>query len=100
MTMATNVVAGPAAATPRPAIRAAATALAVGLLIAGTLGTAGGTIVGTAVHLLGASDHWARISASLGAASALLPAASLARRTWRVERRGEEVWALQPTSKH
>ena len=91
MIMATNLVAGPVATAWRPAIRAGATAAAVGLLIAGTLGPAGGTIVGAAVHLLGVSDHWAGIAASLTAATALLPAASVARRTWRVERHGEEA---------
>lgn len=89
MITATDIAASPVAPARRPAGRAAATAAAVGLLVAGTLGSTGGTIVGAAVHLLGASDHWALFAASVAAATALLPAASLAHRTWRVERHGE-----------
>jgi hypothetical protein len=66
-------------------------ASAVALLVAGTLGTTGATIVGTAVHLLGASDEWALTTGAVTAAAALLPAVALARRTWRVERYGDDT---------
>jgi hypothetical protein len=81
----------PAATVRRSAVLAGLTASAVGLLVAGTLGTTGATIAGTAVHLLGASDEGALITGALTAAAALLPAGSLARRAWRIERYGDET---------
>lgn len=70
---------------------AAATALAVGLLVAGTLGTVCAVIVGASLHLLGVPDDWAAAAAVLTAAAGVVPAAALARRVWQVERHGPEA---------
>lgn len=70
---------------------AGATALAVGLLVAGTLGTVGAMTVGAALHLLGIPDAWAEAAAALAAAAVLIPTASLVRRVWQVERQGIEA---------
>ena len=64
---------------------ALATAVAVGLLVAGTLGTISAVIVGTALTLLGAPEYWAATAAGVTAAASLVPSAALARCVWRVE---------------
>lgn len=69
---------------------AGATAVAVGLLVAGTLGTVGAMTVWAALHLLGVPDDWALVAAAMLAAAGLHPTATLARRVWRVERHGIE----------
>ena len=70
---------------------AAAMAVSVGLLVAGTLGTVAAVIVGASLHLAGVPDAWATGTGGLVAVASLVPSAALAHRVWLVERHGPDL---------
>ena len=84
-------IAHPDRAARAKSVLAVATAAAVGLLVASTLGTVGAAVVGSALLLLGVPDLWASAAAALAAAAVLIPSTALARQVWSVERHGTEV---------
>lgn len=88
MSAATGTGASAPATAWSRTIAPAVTAMLVGLLVAGTLGTVSAIIVGTGLHLLGLPDVWALAAAIVTVAASLFPSAALACRTWQVERDG------------
>lgn len=78
----------PATAVGARALQAAATAVAVALLVVSTLGTVSAVIVGASLDLLGVPDLWAWSAAGVAAAATVPAAAALARTAWRTERQG------------